>query len=120
MSSLGYSFPKAERVRKRSEYLRIQGEGRKVVSKHLLAFYLFGEDGPPRLGITASRKVGCAVERNRVRRLLRESFRHAKHDLPRGLQLVLIAKPQATCATYSDLCDELSELRRRIRSPYPA
>lgn len=120
MSSLGYSFPKAERVRKRSEYLRIQGEGRKVVTKHLLAFYLFGEDKPPRLGITASRKVGSAVERNRVRRLLRESFRHFKHDLPRGLILVLVAKPQAVTATYSDLCDELSELRRRIRCPYPS
>ena len=54
-----------------------------------------------------------------MRRLLRESFRHAKHDLPRGLQLVLIAAAGDLCNLF-DLCDELSELRRRIRSPHPA
>jgi ribonuclease P protein component len=115
-SPLGCSFPKAERIRKRPEFLRIQGEGRKVVTKHLLAFGLFVDDGPPRLGITASRKVGCAVERNRVKRLLREAFRHRKHELPRGLRLVLIAKPHAVRATLAELSDELAEVRRRIGS----
>ena len=116
-SLLGSRLPKAERIRKRPDFIRIQSEGRKVITKHLLAFYLFADAGPARLGITASRKVGGAVERNRVKRLLREAFRHGKQELPHGLLLVLIAKPHAPSATLRELCDELAEVRRRIRSP---
>lgn len=117
MGFLGASFPKTERVRKRSEYLRIQGQGQRFVLRHTLAFCSLGESGPSRLGITASRKVGGAVVRNRVKRLLREAFRLNKHDLPRGLILVFIAKPQAAQASFSDLCDDLSALRRRLVTP---
>lgn len=116
-SPLGCTFPKAERIRKRPDFIRIQSEGRKVVTKHLLAFYLFATEGLPRLGITASRKVGGSVERNRIKRLLREAFRHGKHELPVGLLLVLVAKPHAKSATFFDLCNELTEVRHRIRSP---
>jgi ribonuclease P protein component len=116
-SPLGCTFPKAERIRKRPDFIRIQSEGRKVVTKNLLAFYLFASEGLPRMGITASRKVGGAVERNRIKRLLREAFRLGKHELPGGLLLVLIAKPHAKNATFFELCDELAEVRTRIRSP---
>jgi len=47
----------------------------------------------PRLGISIGRPVGTAVMRNRIKRLLRESFRLMQHDWPRGYDVVVIVRP---------------------------
>ncbi len=47
----------------------------------------------PRLGLSVGRKVGAAVERNRIKRLLREAFRRMQHDFPRGYDLVIVVRP---------------------------
>ncbi len=49
--------------------------------------------GYPRLGMSVGRKVGNAVRRNRIRRLIRESFRLMQHDLPEGYDLVVVVRP---------------------------
>jgi ribonuclease P protein component len=62
-----------------------------------LVLYVFprGEDGPPRLGLSVSRKVGGAVERNRVKRLLREAFALESVRLPQGTDAVVVARTDA-------------------------
>jgi ribonuclease P protein component len=69
----------------------------------------------PRLGITASRKVGNAVMRNRVKRRIREWFRRDGQSVLAGLDLVVIARPVAAALSGAGTFSELSRVARTIR-----
>jgi ribonuclease P protein component len=104
-------LPRAARVRRRPEYLEIQNRGRRLGGAHLLLFAL---PGTGRLGVTVSRKVGGAVQRNRVKRWLRECFRRSRDKFPRGLDLVVVARPGAAGARHEAICRELTALAGRF------
>jgi ribonuclease P protein component len=111
----GATLPKPERLRKRSQFLAVQGRGRKFHSTHFVLFVLqapAGRDAPPasRVGFTVSKKVGVAVVRNRVKRLAREVYRRHKPWFPANRDLVLVAKRSAAEATYRDILEDLEKL----------
>jgi ribonuclease P protein component len=85
-------FLKAEHLRRPADFQRVY-ERRRSASDEWLIVYAC-ENGLPhlRLGCSVSRKVGGAVRRNRLRRLYREAFRLTKHEMPAGLDLVLIPR----------------------------
>ncbi len=88
-------FPSRSRVRKRVEFLRIQDGGLRVsTSRFVLILCASAEPNAasPRLGITASRRVGNAVVRSRAKRLIREAFRATRELWPAGVDLVVIVK----------------------------
>ena len=77
---------------RRADFLRATRDGRRVVTEYFLVFVLDRRDeGQTRLGITVTRKVGRAVQRNRIKRLVREWFR-GRRDRMGSCDLVVIAK----------------------------
>jgi ribonuclease P protein component len=79
---LSFDFPKWARLRKRAEFLRVYEQGTRIEGRYMTVFILRnGLDGH-RAGITATRKaIGKALDRNRAKRLLRESFRLSRKEL---------------------------------------
>lgn len=88
------TLPKAARLLRRREFLRVQQQGRRVYSGEVLVIALDSGGSRPRIGITVSSKVANAVERNRVKRWVREAFREIQAGLP-PVDLVVIARKGA-------------------------
>lgn len=92
-------FGPERRIKRRADFLRVQEAGQRATTPHfVLLVAKREEEGPSRLGIVATRKVGNAVQRNRIKRVCRECFRLWKNDaplVPDGIDLVVIAREGA-------------------------
>ena len=87
-----FSFKKTERLAKRPQFENVMAEGeKKRVERLCIIFSLPNELDRRRLGIIASKKIGNAVARNRVKRRIREIFRHIKHHMEPALDIVVIS-----------------------------
>lgn len=134
------SYPREKRVRKRADFVRIQSHGARVNTPHFLlllerrapsshASHASNagntslannvNNGPTaqdvaRLGVVASRKIGCAVVRNRAKRLLREAFRTNPDIFPAGVDVVIIIRQNAHLLTLPDVTAELRAVAKLI------
>jgi ribonuclease P protein component len=84
------------RLSRSAEFERVYRHGRSVANRQLV-LYTFpnASTARPRLGLSVSRKVGGAVQRNKVKRLLREAFAQAEGELIAGQDVVVVARPPA-------------------------
>jgi ribonuclease P protein component len=102
-------FTKAARLRHRQDFLRAQAQGKRLHTRHFGVTLAPMAEGHPRLGLVATRRLGKAVQRNRVKRLLREFFRRRQADLP-AFDLVIMAKKGAPALAYHQVEEELGRL----------
>src|SRR6266542_5989236 len=108
-----FAFRPAEHLRRPADFRRTY-DRRRSVSDDVLIVYACPNGLPHlRLGLSVSRKVGPAVRRNRLRRLYREAFRLTRHEMPTGLDLVLIPR-RPEPPTLEQLKRALPQLVRRI------
>ncbi|OWK45125.1 ribonuclease P protein component [Fimbriiglobus ruber] len=86
-------FPQTLRLKAPAQFQAVYDRKKSVSDERLIVYA--GENGLPhaRLGVSVSRKVGGAVLRNWYKRLFREAFRLSQHDLPAGVDLIMIPRP---------------------------
>jgi ribonuclease P protein component len=111
-------------VRKRRAYLQVQSDGRRLPGRYFLLLVRARSDeqasgGSPmaaraRFGITVTRKVGNAVTRNRIKRVVRESCRRVGDLFPGDVDVVVVARAAAAEAGLAETMAELSGLARRL------
>lgn len=102
-----------ERLTKGSDFKQVYGSGKSIADR-LLVLYRLPCEGELRLGISVSKKVQKgSVGRNRLKRLVRESFRQLSPRLRRGYHLIVIVRVAAKNATYEQLLQSLFGLCQR-------
>ena len=88
--------PGRGRLSRSADFDRVVRRGRSHAAREFVLYVFPREDpGPPRLGLSVSRKVGGAVQRNRVKRLLRDAFAIEGERLPLGADAVVVARQEA-------------------------
>jgi len=122
---------KRGRLSRSAEFDRVFRQGRSHANR-VLVLYGFpraeaaDDAGDPRLGLSVSRRVGGAVERNKVKRLLREAFEQEASRLPEGHDVVIVARPEARIVAERDgldglraaLAELVEELRARVEGEH--
>ena len=107
-----------ERLRQRADFLAAATGAKVPTAAFVLQARKRDDDGPVRVGFTVSKKVGTAVERNRVRRRLREIVRlQAATGLSAGHDYVLIGRRAALSLPFEQIIEDFKRALRRLRVP---
>lgn len=109
-------LPPSARLRRAAEFAAFRTASGKVQTQHFLLRVIPSTTGQPRLGLAVSRKVSKrAVARNRIKRIIRESFRLRRGRLP-ALDVLVIARPSAVAATNPALHSDLEVAWRKLEA----
>ncbi len=113
-SDVGCQRMKHGRLRKSWQFRKIYKEGDKYFSNLFILYVLPNNTQEIRVGLTVTKKVGISVQRNRIKRVIREVLRSLKGIAP-GNDLVVIARKSAVNLKYSQARDSLTYLLYRAR-----
>ena len=106
-------FPRQYHVRRAGDFRRAYQRRSSAADRRIVIFGYPNGLPYPRLGISASRRLGGAVVRNRWKRLLREAFRLTRTELPEGIDLIVIPRPEAE-PSLASLLGSLPRLAMRV------
>lgn len=102
------TFPKIAHLRKRAEFIHLASAQNKKSVRGFLVVWNKNDLTNARLGITASKKIGCAVVRTRIKRFVREYFRHIRLSLP-NVDINVIARRESAFMTHFEFDIELKK-----------
>ena len=100
---------------KRAQFLTLSKQGKKVYADGFLALVSVGKAHNNRIGITVSKKVGNAVERNRIKRIIREYFRHNEKNISGPKDISIIAGKGLTSLANRQIYEKLDKLFAKIK-----
>ncbi|MCP3889355.1 MAG: ribonuclease P protein component [Desulfobulbaceae bacterium] len=95
---------KAQLVRKGWEYKKVYSRGKRLHGEGFTLVCLSNETDDSRLGISVHRKIRGAVRRNRIKRIIRESFRLERKQFPEGMDIVFAVRPDFALKNPSEIC----------------
>jgi ribonuclease P protein component len=105
---------KSDRILKHSGYVRLSASGKAVRDQYFIIAFAKSREGRTRLGITASKRVGNAVVRNRLKRIIREIFRISRNLIDGHWDINVIAKKDAAGLSYQEALQALKRLFCKI------
>lgn len=109
------TLTRAECLRSRPDFLSIQRRGLRARGRYMTLVCRASAQGISRLGIVAPRRLGNAVQRNRMKRRVRELFRHCKPSV--ALDVVVLPRSELGAVPFSILEEDYSRvLRRQLRA----
>lgn len=106
-------FPRSRRLRSSLDFQRVYALKQRAGDGTILIFAAKNETGITRIGLSVSKKNGNSVVRHRIRRLLKEAYRLEQHQVPEGLDLILIPRPGSD-ATVEDYRKSIVILSQRL------
>ncbi|MDO4772962.1 MAG: ribonuclease P protein component [Bacillota bacterium] len=107
---------KYEAIKNNRDFVRAYKKGKKAVSNLIVLYKIKNDGNEKRIGITVSKKVGKAVTRNRVKRLIREAVYLNYKKLTDGYDYVFVARVRAADAEYKDLISNANYAVNKIQN----
>lgn len=105
-----FGLPKTCLLRNTGEFNQVYRSGRRLRGQGFALIYLAGDQDKSRLGISVHRKVGNAVRRNRIKRIVRETFRLHRDIFPRSCDIVFTVRPGFSLAGMPAVRDAVANL----------
>jgi ribonuclease P protein component len=111
------TFKEKDRIKSKGDFDRLRKSGIRLADGTFAVVILPTPNGFSRLGISVPKRIGGAVFRNRIKRLIREVFRLHRDGLPSSVDLLVIVKKTPERATYAELSDRILFLVKRYHGP---
>ena len=110
-----FELPRNEIIKNKRDFSRVYSMGKSFACRDMVIYILNDERCNGKVGFAAGKKLGCAVIRNRVKRLLRETYRLCKNDIRRDFAMILVGRKNLTQAKLDTAIKSFRELCRRAK-----